>query len=144
MLSLADILAAERIKRETEANQAAAQQRELDDIVAGIHGAWLAAVDGGAVVKLQGDYGKAIEVDLRNALRPKGIEQPLPGRHKAECLSLKVERPDNGAAICALEHVKTYPYQSELIAGYPGHTPPEEMVRTLLVELAKHVHKESL
>lgn len=148
-------LSRENVAREHKAAVELTRQKEREAVVAAIHQAFLPEVQELDQLSLIGDYRKPIPIqDAQNSIYSKknnqafgcayctsvGLEISLGSKISPEKLLLQVwERTDSDALKAEISISRNYPYKSETIEIFHGHTEPSRMLERFFEVLGKHV-----
>ena len=161
---LKEIMQQEAIKRAAQQSLDATLQDEVDAIVAGIHAVFREQLDDLNELWLNGDYGRPVRladqqpkwnghvmtdglVGAERCLLPFGVSVVLGNRISPRRAVLMVlpRVPETGKeAEVFLQLQRDYPYKSDGPSVFPGHTPPQELVRELLLMIVPEIHMEKL
>lgn len=159
---LKEIMQQEVAKRAAQQSLDATVQGEVDAIVAGIHAVFREQVDDLNELWLIGDYGRPVRLaeqqpkwngramangleGAERCMSPVGVRVELGNRISPRRVALTVmpRVPETGKeAAVVLQLQRDYPYKNAEPRLFPGHTPPRELVRELLMMIVPEVHLE--
>ena len=147
---LQSLLAREQAQRNVDRAARGAELAEAADIVAALHAAYAPFREQVQGLKLRGDYGAAVSFGdraehLRRVATENGLGLHLGSKILPAALHLSVvARQGATPASIRLFIQHRQPGKVEELATFGAGHSPEDMVRALLEQLARHVHDDSL
>ena len=158
---LKEIMQQAALKRAAQQSLSASVQSEATAIVAGIHAVFREQVNDLNELWLKGDYGRPVRLveqqpkwnstgalsGAERCMTPPGVRINLGNRISPRRLTLTVTPrvPETGKeAEVALQLQRDYPYKNDEPRFFPGHTPPQELVRELLLMIVSEIHMEKV
>ena len=161
---LKEIMQQEAARRTAQQSLDATIQGEVNAIVAGIHAVFREQLDDLSELWLNGDYGRPVRLVERQpkwnghtmtnglegaerCMTPMGVRVELGNQISPRRVALTVTPrvPETGKeAEVVLQLQRDYPYTNAEPRIFPGHTPPQELVRELLMMIVPEIHMEKI